>query len=159
VLQKSMKNASCSAGFLRGDDSMAKRAQTTTMDKVKDAILGTDGRGSLYRWLRQHHDEFAEVLDQVSRPDWKRITEALSGENLLDAAGKRPTPERVRQTWVKVRKDVEASRRKKATKAQPAAGPPSVRLLASSDETKPASTDDAIEQLRREMDQRSGRGT
>lgn len=91
---------------------MSKETQSTTMDKLRSVILGTDGRGSLYRWLRRHHDELQEMLEQVSRPDWKAITDALSDEHLLDATGKTPTPERVRQTWVKVRSDVQKTRDK-----------------------------------------------
>lgn len=141
---------------------MAKKVLPTTMDKVRDAILGTDGRGSLYRWLRQHHDELQEMLEQVPRPDWQAITAALRDENLLDAAGKPPTPERVRQTWVKVRKDVEIARRRQAAKSQPIAGPPPVRILDTpKPEPQPASDDAAarIEKLRRQMNKRSGRET
>lgn len=136
---------------------MDKKEQPTTMDKVRDAILGTDGRGSLYRWLRQHHDEFADLLKQVPRPDWQKITRALSAENLLDASGNKPTPERVRQTWVKVRKDVEASRHKQAVRsrtppaAQPAAVAPPVRLLGEEHpaEPKPAFN---VDKFLKEMD-------
>lgn len=83
------------------------------MDRVREAVLAPKSAGSLYRWLRQNHDEFAEVIRQTGRrPNWAAITKALHGEELLDSAGGKPTAERVRLTWLKVRQDVAIDRAK-----------------------------------------------
>lgn len=103
---------------------MGKQPRPTTMDNVKAAILRSDGAGSLYRWLRQNHDEFQETLDLVARPNWTAIADAFAKEPvpLLDAAGKVPNGERVRQTWFKVKTDVRIARERKArTQASSAA--------------------------------------
>ena len=84
------------------------------MDRVRDAVLAPQSAGSLYRWLRQNHDEFADIIAQTGRrPDWAAITKALHEEKLRDAAGGVPTAERVRITWFKVRQDVAKDRAKK----------------------------------------------
>jgi hypothetical protein len=139
---------------------MSKKPQTT-MDKVRAAILKTSGPGSLYRWLRLNHDEFAEAIAQVRRPNWRAITAALQEEELQDADGKSPTPERVRQTWLAVRKDVAAATsggrsQDKSTSTlqadpaepQPAAGPPPVRVLDDGRPAKPKSSFDKDEFLK-----------
>ncbi|MFL5288073.1 MAG: hypothetical protein ACJ8AW_45710 [Rhodopila sp.] len=138
---------------------MSKKPQTT-MDKVRSAILGTSGPGSLYRWLRLHHDEMAEALAQVRRPSWQRITDALREENLQDADGKSPTPERVRQTWLAVRKDVAAATKQgggqaadNTTPSQAVPDRPTVRVL---DAVKPTGDTDAADDLAASLD--AGRG-
>lgn len=157
--------------FLRGD-RMAKKVRNGTMNKLRSAILGSAGAGSLYRWLRSHHDELVEMLDQVPRPDWKAIRDALVEENLQDAKGQKPTAERVRQTWVRVRADVKEAREKKV-QGQPATMGLSEKVkqsvsvsqkeaptgvAASGDgAVKDPSADLRMADLRRQMNRRSGR--
>lgn len=137
-----------------------KKVRHTTMEKLRSAILGTEGPGSLYRWLRRHHDEMVAMLGQVSRPDWKAITAALVEEKLLDAKGKQPTAERVRQTWVRVRADVKEARDKRSSGASRATREgrvaPDVKILEPA--PKPQSgTDDVMANFKRDMNRRSGR--
>jgi hypothetical protein len=91
------------------------------MEVVKAAVLDPTGPGSLYRWLRRHHDDVVVMLSQVSRPNWRDFAKAMADLNLKDGANNVPNSERVRQTWVKVRRDVAAYRAKKpAVKETPA---------------------------------------
>jgi hypothetical protein len=70
-------------------------------------------RSSLYRWMRQNHEEFAAALADAGRPNWRAIAAEFAKDGLTDPD---PSPEAVRLTWWKVRKAVEASRGKQATK-------------------------------------------
>lgn len=141
---------------------MGKKPQTTTMDKVRTAILGTGGRGSLYRWLRRHHDELQEMLEQVARPDWKAIALALREEKLLDASGKPPTDERVRLTWLKVRQELQEKRSGKLRlQAADQVLSSHLRVSVKPDPPKDAGeatpdANEALARLQRQMDERSG---
>lgn len=65
----------------------------------------------------------ADMLGQIPRPDWRKITATIQAEKLLDGNGNKPNAERVRQTWFKVRKDVAAARAGKKPKPQNTAPP------------------------------------
>lgn len=81
------------------------------IERLRQAAMSS--RSSLYRWMRQNHDEFAAALADAGRPNWRAIAAEFAKDGLTDPE---PSPEAVRLTWWKVRKAVEASQGKRATK-------------------------------------------
>jgi hypothetical protein len=67
-------------------------------------------RSSLYRWMAENHDMFAEVLRKAGRPNWEALAKTLGEQGLSDAGNKPPSEETTRQTWWKVRKAMKARR-------------------------------------------------
>lgn len=61
---------------------------------------------SVYWYLRDHHDALVAEFAQVARPNWRGMAEAFAGLGLADHAGKPASPEAIRMTWWRVRRDV-----------------------------------------------------
>jgi hypothetical protein len=83
---------------------------------AENTTARTSGRGrrsQLYLWLRAHHDQLAEAFSQTG-PAWSQIATSLGNNGVVDGAGKEPTPETVRATWYRVRRDVAAARARRA---------------------------------------------
>ena len=111
------------------------------IERLRQAAMSS--RSSLYRWMRQNHEEFAAALADAGRPNWRAIAAEFAKDGLTDPD---PSPEAVRLTWWKVRKAVEASRGKQATKPShppvlktpaEAPGPPAVTDAAAPDPANP----------------------
>lgn len=56
---------------------------------------------SLAEWIKTHHAEAAELLGH-KRMDWAMAASALDAHGLKDSAGKPPTAETARETWLRV---------------------------------------------------------
>lgn len=137
---------------------MPDRSKRHELDAMEGVLRSSGGRAPLYRWLRQHHDWFAARLNG-QRPDWQALADGFSERLGLRMADGRPlTAERVRQTWWRVRRDVAATR---ATRRLPE--PPAVRVVVLPpavpvpEPPAPQGGGDALANLRRQLNQRSGR--
>jgi hypothetical protein len=100
---------------------MTKKPCTLSTERIRQAAA-LERRSTLYRWMAANHDEFAAVIAEVGRPNWRALATAFSEEGLRDRLGKPPSPEGTRLTWFKVRKSVQAQRTKRP-KLQPAPKP------------------------------------
>ena len=109
-------------------------------------------------WLAQE-DHFDRLDEQIKRHGvrWDVVAQWAMDEGLTD--GQPLTALAARRTYER-----EAKRRreqpKSPPKAQPLAGPPTVRMIELARETPPPASDDAearIEKLKRQMARRSGR--
>lgn len=69
-------------------------------------------RSKLYRWMADNYDAFQATLAEAGRPNWQELAKVFAEDGLTDSEGKPPSPEGTRQTWWKVRKAVEAARKK-----------------------------------------------
>jgi hypothetical protein len=94
---------------------MAKKA--IPLERVREAAMAR--RSELYSWMMQNHEQFAAVVAEAVRPNWRAIAEAFASEGLTDADGKPPSAEATRQTWWKVRKAVKARTASRAGKMRP----------------------------------------
>ncbi len=56
---------------------------------------------SLAEWINTHHGEAAKLLGH-KRMDWSKAAEALGAHGLKDPAGRPPTAETARETWLRV---------------------------------------------------------
>ncbi|MGG5810557.1 hypothetical protein [Falsiroseomonas sp. CW058] len=130
--------------------------------RIAEVARGGAGRSPLYRWLRGRHDAFAELLDET-RPSWGSLTDGFNDLGLAGPGGRALTPETVRHTWWRVRRDVAAARARREAAAppppvvpvtRPAPTPPSPAPPPAS---APGGAETALARLRAEMDQRSGR--
>ena len=84
---------------------MQQKSDTELDEVVRFLASGSHGRGRrspLYRWLNVRAEAFQTMLHEM-QPTWQAVAEALAAQGLVDGAGKPPTAERVRQTWLKVR--------------------------------------------------------
>lgn len=88
---------------------------------LRDAAMSK--RSSLYRWMVENHDTFADVLRKAGRPNWEALAKTLGEQGLFDAGNKPPSEETTRQTWWKVRKAIKA-RRDRRPPAQHQGAPP-----------------------------------
>lgn len=93
------------------------------LNRITEAAMSS--RSSVYRWMVQNHDGFAEALAHAGRPNWEAITAAFAEDGMTVANQKPPTKEAVRQTWIRVRAAVETARARK--QAAPKAPVPAVR--------------------------------
>lgn len=138
---------------------MARRTKADVeLQRIAEIARSGSGRSPLYRWLRSRHDAFLDLMEE-ERPNWKKLAEGFAEIGLLSADGKPLSPEAVRHTWWRVRRDVAGKRVKRQPKAKPAVTvieePP-----VPPPEPAPAATSDAKEQLARlkaKINERSGR--
>jgi hypothetical protein len=72
------------------------------------AAAARSQRSSLYVWLQQNHDQFAQMLTDVVRPNWSALATKFGDHGLTDGEGNHPSAECTRQTWWKVRKAMKA---------------------------------------------------
>jgi hypothetical protein len=94
------------------------KAKTPRQDKVSHLLaamheITAPGHSQLYLWMRQNHDRIAEGLNGL-RPSWLALATRLGEMDILDGAGKAPTPQGARATWYRVRRDLAAARARQA---------------------------------------------
>lgn len=84
---------------------MPKQPQTRpgSMERIRAAALERSTKSTLHRWMIVNRKEFADLLRELGRPDWKVLAEIFGEEELTDGEGKSPSSETSRQTWHKVR--------------------------------------------------------
>jgi hypothetical protein len=124
---------------------MAKAKKPTgEIDAFRAALKvarGRTARSSLYRWLRENHDEF--LIDWTEAADWPAFVQAFAALGLTDRTGKPPAVETARKTWLQVRKDVAKAEARQQAKRAPPLAPgeiaPGVRAVPppSAGETRP----------------------
>ena len=126
------------------------------------AVLARTGnaRSPLFRWLLARHDAFAALLAE-GRPNWSLLAEGFTAEGLTN--GRPLTGETARRTWWKARRaHAKAEARRAAARAK-AGKAPEVRMVAAerpppaAAPERPPDASDGMAELRRQMDQRSGR--
>jgi hypothetical protein len=67
--------------------------------------LAQQGRKStLFKWMLDHHDEFATALKIGGQPDWPALAEGFEKAELRDLRGNFPTAEICRRTWKRARR-------------------------------------------------------
>jgi len=69
-------------------------------------------RSDMYRWLRQHHGQVAELL-AATEPSWREVAERLGRAGVRNTKGALPSADSIRRVWRVVCRDVEG------TKARP----------------------------------------
>ncbi len=115
-------------------------------------------RSPLYLWLRARHDAFATLLEET-RPDWRALAAGFEAEGL--GHGRPIKPGTARHCWWVVRRDVAKGREKRPQRPQPVvtilSPAPAAPVVAAAPE-RPPDLGDGMAELRRQMDQRSGRG-
>ena len=94
--------------------SDAEMQQLAELARAKPGIT----RSPLYRWLRARHDTFASLLEET-RPEWRTLAEGFARLGMTTPDGGPIAPETVRHTWWRVRRDVVASREKRAVGKPP----------------------------------------
>lgn len=103
---------------------MARGAKKDDVEKLMAAVeaaCGATARSSLYRWLRENHDEFLARLDG-ERADWLALAQGFAALGLTDRTGKPAAPATAHMTWQTVRKDVAKAKVRKGGKSAPASG-------------------------------------
>jgi hypothetical protein len=157
-----------------GAPMSGKDDEADVMARLRQALRRRNPRRSqLSDWMWRNHDSFADLLAEVP-PDWEAVTEVFTGLGFRTAPGEPLTPERVRKTWWRVRRQYATAQtgQKPRASAKPAVEP-SVAMPepeeprqpqpeADRPEPGPPETNrdtarDAIARLRAEMDKRSGR--
>lgn len=85
--------------------------QDRRLTKVLAALRshGGQGRSPLYRWMRQHHDALAAAFAETP-PAWGPLAAEMTAVGLTDADGKAPSAVSARQTWYRVRRDLDRAR-------------------------------------------------
>lgn len=65
-------------------------------------------RSAMYRWLRAHHDQVAEMLDTIE-PSWWEVAKRLGQAGVHNTKGVPPSGDSVRRVWKVVCRDVGAA--------------------------------------------------
>jgi hypothetical protein len=76
---------------------------------LQKAIL--DGRSEIYRWLWQHYDELAAVLNAPRAP-WSALSRAIRESGNWSAGSSGPTRQAVRDAWLRVERTKQQQRPK-----------------------------------------------
>lgn len=116
------------------------------MERIAAAIRGGNTRSPLYRWMRRNHDRLTEAMEG-ERPDWKVLTAEFAAMGLVAADAR---PETVRHVWWRARQAVAKARAKRGPVA------PAARHDHFGEANKIVG-DDPLAELRRQLDERSGR--
>ncbi len=140
---------------------------------------GTRGRHStLHAWMRKNHAAIAQFIAEQGAPHWPDVARALAAEGLTDRKGQPPSVTTTKQTWYRVAKAVAVNPAPKPKPMPsnlregeiapgvwsippippPAVSPPvPVPPIPAPPASEPVSGTDQLEELRREMNLRSGR--
>jgi hypothetical protein len=126
------------------------------------------GHCDAYRWLRDHYNRVQAMLSE-SRPSWRTMAEAIDAAGVVGARGQRLSPNKLREMWGRVTRDVAIAAAEKrfgvAPRKQPrdlpknwAAQPtvPAVRAEQSPGQGEVV-TESSFTRVKREMDAISGR--
>src|SRR5689334_13743385 len=102
---------------------MPRKRDEKALAALKEALEEGDSRQSaLYRWMRENHDDFAELL-QGRRPNWEKLTEVFRSLGFSDANANELQARTVRQTWWRVRRRYAADKVSKKPAPKSAAIP------------------------------------
>jgi hypothetical protein len=63
------------------------------------------GQSSLYWWLADNYDRFAEARRAGGRPDWPALAAGFAEAELRDSRGHPPSADVCRRTWEHVSKN------------------------------------------------------
>jgi len=85
------------------------------LERIAAVLFRTADRSSLYQWLWQRRERFANHLRSI-RPNWGALAIEFGAMGLKDSKGKAPTGERTRKTWYQVRQDTAGPIRSPASK-------------------------------------------
>lgn len=66
-------------------------------------------RSAMYRWLREHHEQVAELLETIE-PSWREVAERLGREGVRNTKGALPSADSARRVWHVVCRDVEIAK-------------------------------------------------
>jgi hypothetical protein len=141
--------------------AMGKADETSIVTDLRTALReGASTRSPLFQWMLRNHDMLAETFAE-SRPNWTRVTELLMSRGFSSTDGKPLNPQSVRQMWFRVRKRhaaMQAGRKPRQAARLEEAAPVTVHP-APGPETKGEglSSQEALERVKAEMLQRSGR--
>ena len=137
------------------------------------------GRGAVYRWLRENHQEVMEGFASTEAP-WDTVVASMIRDGVTGQRGAPPNRKAAAKVWDRVCRDIQAGKAEVRTdspqrnpqpsglpatwRPTPAAPPPSplgvaqsaIRPAAARDIQKPT-TEELITGLRRVMLERSGR--
>src|SRR5271157_2700825 len=75
--------------------------QARALDEILKKIRT---RSTLFDWLLETHDQLLSAA-RGGRIPWTLLYRELAKQGLMDMTGKPPTPETVRKTWERVRKE------------------------------------------------------
>jgi hypothetical protein len=93
--------------------------KTDASKLLQKAIL--DGRSEIYRWLWQHYDELAAVLNAPRAP-WSALSRAIRESGNWSATSSGPTRQAVRDAWLRVER-TKQQQRPRTPKPAPVAHP------------------------------------
>lgn len=66
-------------------------------------------RSAMYRWLREHHGQVAELL-ATTEPSWREVAERLGRAGVRNTKGALPNADSIRRVWGVVCRDVEGAK-------------------------------------------------
>ena len=155
--------------------SKSKRALSAILASIRQG----PERSPLFWWMLDNYEDLAKAADGT-RIRWEPLRARFADLGLLDGAGKTPSAQNARQTWLSVRQLVEsreAAARQKASGRQPpsrmpatwrpqeATAPPASRPFAPSSPNQASAIvnnedctpEEALAGLRRILAERSGR--
>ena len=116
------------------------------------AVQAGKGFSPLFRWMRSHHDAFADLVEGA-RPNWTKLAEAFAQMGIAAPDGAPLHAETVRHTWWRARRDRQSAKPRREVSVKsvvvPAAATPPPAPLA------PVS--DPLAEIRRQMANGSGR--
>jgi len=142
---------------------MAKNEADILADLRAALREGASTRSPLFQWMLRHHDKLADAFAE-SRPKWAEVAALLAGKGFTSTEGKPLNPQSVRQMWYRVRRRHAATRAgTKAPRQRPRAEEPPAGVAgagASAGTPAPAegrSATDLLADLRKEINERSGR--
>lgn len=93
---------------------MERNAHSQELQEVLEAARTTIGRprgrrhSPLYEWLWARHKDLIVELNPPRTPNWTALAKQFGAMGIYDGEGKEPKPVTVRQTWVKVDRDMGA---------------------------------------------------
>lgn len=91
---------------------MEQTIHSKELQQVLEAARTTTGRpggrkhSPLYEWLWARHKDMAVELNPPRTPNWTALAKQFGALGIFDGNGKAPKPVTVRQTWVKVDRDM-----------------------------------------------------
>lgn len=90
---------------------MSKKHKSGIGEQLKES--GPSRRSELHRWLRQHYNELAPVLN-IPAPQWNKAAALVTERGVTGSNGKPPSAKSLRQMWLRLVRDVENERARRA---------------------------------------------
>lgn len=140
-----------------------KRAGEGVLDEIfAEAARRPRGRSKLAGFLLANREGFAERLVRDAPVSWDALAEGFAKRGLTDATGAAPTGDRLRRTWERVLERAEKAREKAERRAggmrKGSAGRAGSVPAVNAGPVEDGGAAGALERLKAEMDERSGRG-